>query len=587
MKKIRLAICSRPSLSKLPSDETFAYLGSWHGDYETIHETGGPNLEQLKIPRLSTDDYIKQHEYLNRVYLNLLQEISTRLREKKNIDLSDNQAEMIIGPWLRLYLEAIFIRWNIVERAEESVSYFLLEKNFDESNLWPPLDRNDFAQRVAKSRGWNQLIIREIVKTVAPNKIIYIEGGSNDIPLRKDYRGQSGARTFLRSFAVRLIHNASVILHRKNCIIICSPYISIKDMLFICMRLRLWPVFYYSNHYKPCEHLQSRAWLDFSPEHSDAFTDFAVSILKKEFPLAYSEGLETLLKKVDNSKLPVAPKAVYAGSATETDDFFRAYVAKVKTIGTKYIIAQHGGVYGVRHIPTRGEFYEHRVADLWISWGWDKQGFKNVIPGVKMKFPSKRLKTCYATNSAILFAIQNYESSPMKLMEGEDENLVGTCRSLLTSIESNIAKNIIIRPHPNHRNRNYVKIISEGFMTSNIGSFYTDLKRARLFVCASNETMFLEALSFNIPTIILLEDGLSFIRKDAIGYFILLKDIGVLHTSADSAGRKINEVYKNIHEWWESDKTQSAVNVFVDRYAKRTDKPLKSISDLIESFLIA
>ena len=30
-------------------------------------------------------------------------------------------------------------------------------------------------------------------------------------------------------------------------------------------------------------------------------------------------------------------------------------------------------VYGTRLIPTKSEFYEHRVCDKWISWGWSEE----------------------------------------------------------------------------------------------------------------------------------------------------------------------------------------------------------------------
>jgi len=332
--------------------------------------------------------------------------------------------------------------------------------------------------------------------------------------------------------------------------------------------------------------LESRDWLNLAKNGDDAFLKFASSNLITQMPVAYAEGLKALLYESAKLKLPKRPLLIFSGSGAETDDVFRAYVAVAKVEGSKYIISQHGGVYGVGGIPNRGEFIEHRVADFWISWGWTKYGFPNVIPGIKMKYPTMKIKPWSPKNRVILFALQNYNPSPpLKLMMGEDVNFIMTCKNFLGSIDQNYIDQLILRPHPNHYNFEYVKIISKGYSLSKIKTFYRDIERAKIFVCASNETMVLEALYFNIPTILILADWNKYVRNDALQYYKILESHGILHFSSESAADKINAIYNSVEEWWYSEKLQADISIFLKRYANKHDKPTEFISELFNSFL--
>ena len=84
----------------------------------------------------------------------------------------------------------------------------------------------------------------------------------------------------------------------------------------------------------------------------------------------FNEEWKELNRLSNKLKLPKKTDIIYVGSGIITDECLRLYVSRQVGLGGKFIISQHGGVYGHSLIQEKTEFVEHRVSDKWISWGW-------------------------------------------------------------------------------------------------------------------------------------------------------------------------------------------------------------------------
>jgi len=106
-------------------------------------------------------------------------------------------------------------------------------------------------------------------------------------------------------------------------------------------------------------------------------------------------------------------------------------------------------------------------------------------------------------------------------------------------------------------------------------SYYNHLARSRLCVCFYNGTPFLETFVANFPTILCWDPRYTELDASSQPHFNLLKNVGILHETPESAASKLNIVYKNPLSWWMSPKIQDAKNKFCDRFA-RTDNDWKA-----------
>jgi putative transferase (TIGR04331 family) len=102
-------------------------------------------------------------------------------------------------------------------------------------------------------------------------------------------------------------------------------------------------------------------------------------------------------------------------------------------------------------------------------------------------------------------------------------------------------------------------------------SFYKQLAKSRLCVCFYNGTPLLETFVANFPTILCWDPKYSELNALARPYFTLLKNVGILHETPESAASKLNKIYQNPRSWWMSPDVQDAKNKFCDRFARVSD----------------
>jgi putative transferase (TIGR04331 family) len=74
-------------------------------------------------------------------------------------------------------------------------------------------------------------------------------------------------------------------------------------------------------------------------------------------------------------------------------------------------------------------------------------------------------------------------------------------------------------------------------------------------------------MALNIPTVILHLPLHNFFRDCVVKDIEILVNANILFTDPAAAANHINKYYSNIDEWWLSESTQTAVKVFVDKYA--------------------
>ena len=109
------------------------------------------------------------------------------------------------------------------------------------------------------------------------------------------------------------------------------------------------------------------------------------------------------------------------------------------------------------------------------------------------------------------------------------------------------------------------------FSSHKQGCFF--LNKKKINVKNFNSKGFLETFNLNLPTILIFDENICRIRKNAKKYFLSLEKAKILFRDARTAAKFINENYEKIDEWWFSKKVQLAVKNFTNKFARPTKNP--------------
>ena len=114
-------------------------------------------------------------------------------------------------------------------------------------------------------------------------------------------------------------------------------------------------------------------------------------------------------------------------------------------------------------------------------------------------------------------------------------------------------------------------------------NFSKIIHNARIFVHDKDSTTFLETLSYNVPTLLILKKGyLSQLTKTAKKHYKLLEKNKIIFTNISSASDFLSKNYHEIDKWWKKKQTQEARSNFCKIFAKTTNNPVEETLNLIK-----
>ena len=107
------------------------------------------------------DKYNRDFYFINNLYEKKLKEFSILLNKKHNINQNTQYWRIIIGPWLRSFIEVFFDRYEIVKSIKNKISNTVILDY--EKNDFIPLNYKEFNSQI-KSDEWNHVIFSEIIR---------------------------------------------------------------------------------------------------------------------------------------------------------------------------------------------------------------------------------------------------------------------------------------------------------------------------------------------------------------------------------------------------------------------------------------
>jgi len=527
----------------------------------------------------------KDYYYLQDVYEGLLKDISKQLNQIHSVEYSVRYWRILIGPWLGYFTQVIFDRWSMLEIALNDCNIdACMVLNRDENNLIP----NDMAHfnSLFVCDDWNEAIYTQLLKKYYSSKID-IQEVSSDIffPYGKGQKEKSWIGR-LKATLFNFIHKINGFLTDSNEYFFISSYIPLVTQFKLQVRLNQMPTFWSSPQINYCDiDTCQRKWVLDNSKSLDEFIKVASQFIPNHIPIAYIEGYKSLQQGVREVKWPKEPKAIFTSNAYIDDEVFKAWTAEMTENGTPFIIGQHGGHFGM----TPFAFYEEHqidISDKFLSWGWGNSKNSKIKPFGNIKLLNNQLKY-NPKGDALMIGISmprySYHLYAASISSQWLSYFNDQC-SFMKVLPQTLRKKILVRLYSNDygwdQKLRWENEFSDLKFDLGRNPIKALLENSRLCIATYNATSYLETLAWNMPTIVFWNEEHWELNSDSKPYFDLLLDVGIFHTSPQSAAQKIIEIWDDIDSWWLSVTVQNARQKFCEQYTRDVDRPVDQLKKI-------
>ena len=510
--------------------------------------------------------------YLNRVYEQTLSLLGTALNASHGRNHRRRYWRILIGPWLQLYLSAVYDRFIHLKHAlaqyPDCTTLVLSAESFV-----VPTDTLHFACLLAEDSYNLQLYTRilTVLGKEFPGKALQAPHNS----LCGKLLGNSWKRRAV-SYAAKIYAGCSS--KSFPAILLRNSYFSKQVELCLAVKNigRVLPVWNQAVQGPSFEvDPVKRGRLQEIEIGKEEFAQCLSTMLAMDLPQCFVEGFDSVGSKAGDS-YPTKVAAIFSANAWYYDEIFKQWAATSADDGMLLLGTQHGGNYGALNMMP-SENHELAIVDRYYSWGWERSDCQaRVIPLPATKLAGRKKIGADNKRPGILWAAtsaQRYVIQFPFLPRHFNEYLAWQSR-FVHSLHKRVLSEVRYRPHYEDYGWGTVARIKDGVPDLQVESwgvpFQASLKNCRLYVCDHLSTTFAEALAANKPTILFWNPQANTLRPEALPYYDLLRGGGILFDSPEGAGAAVNQVYDDVETWWHDLERQRAVGIFCERFARNS-----------------
>ena len=522
--------------------------------------------------------FSEDFSYLVKIYEKYLNLISRELNKYHKKDFSLRFWRILIGPWLSTFIHIYFDRWqnikSTIKKNKIDKCIFLdLEKN-----LFIPYDHKHFIN-LSQNDLWNQFLYQKIIKVFLKKKNIIKFKKILNQEITKELKNSILSKFHKKDYKINFkdkIMNSFNYANRKNYkTFLYSTYLGFKNELKLSLKMKQLPIFFIKENKSIEKKLDTEIRLKLSRIGSkkNFFEKNLIEVLGMTFPKVFLENYSDLEVFSKTANIPLNPKIIFTSNSLWYDTKISYHVASlIDKKKSKLVQGQHGGAMGLvkHHWP---EMHEIKISDYFLSWGWDERKNKKI----KKFFIFKKLEKYNKKRENLLIPLK-----PRKRYFHSLESSSGTesyrlyikdINLFLTRLNKSIVNKTILRlPFRNLdvQDIDFYSNLKSKYNFHSKDSFNEACEKSKLIIHASNSTPLLETLSANIPSILILDKSQHPIRSDCKKYFELLKENNIIFYKTDLAANFVNKIWSsNIEIWWNNTKTQKAVKLFTEKFARK------------------
>ena len=557
-----------PNKSLWDFSKPLLFLGEWCNLFKDINHNKKLDIQinpyHWKDEQKKSSDYF----YLNNIYENKLKELNISLSNIHSLKSDERYWRIIIGPWLKFFIDAIFDRYESVRMAKKLYKIdFANIYNYKTEDYIP----NNFDEFYDQLRydNWNEIIYFETIKE--------LNISNKTVKKKSDKRVKKKSFYFTISNKIKNTLNKinSLLFNNSKKIILYELYIPYIKLFNLQLKLIQLPYTgsIKSNIKNRITDLKNRNKITLKDDKDD-FIRFLNKQIKNFIPRAYLEHFNEL-KNSTLQSFPKDPKLIVTANAYQANDNFKIWAAYYSKRNVPIIIHQHGGTFGISKY-NQTEKHQLKISDHFISWGWKKNNYNNISVLPALKLSSKKIN--YKIDGDILLTLAStprYFYNFFGIPNGPDFlEYIQDQKLFINKLNPHTYSKLRIREDSTEFGWEITnRILDSDYskIDKSTTSFRKRLKKSKICISTYNATIFLETLSMNFPTIIFFNSNKNKIRSEALDCFKNLKDVGIFHEDPISAANFLNNIENDIQRWWFSKEVQKQVHIFCFKFAYTSD----------------
>ena len=571
-----------------PEKGSILFLGEWCRRYnrKEIWES----LDSTVMP-YHWDDRKKlfvDYQYLQDLYEVILAELTDKLNQIHSVNHSPRYWRILIGPWLGFFIQIIFDRWFMLKQAiekGETIECCIIDR--DPISVVPN-DMTHFS-KMSIDDDWNEAIYGQLLLLCWGERVNIERVQPQTVDSSFDSAISFGVKTAFKRRVESLIYHFNKLFSKDEDYFFISSYLPLKIDFKLQMRLGQFPKLWRSRPApitKP--DILNRQWrLSHNESKNGSFEYVVRQMISQHIPAAYLEGYGQMVIAADLMAWPKKPKIIFTSNLYESDDLFKSWMAKKSESGTRIVIGQHGGHFGMNPFSFHEE-HQIIIADNWLSWGWFDQTRPQITPIGMLKGFGKTVS--YDPQGGALMVelgIPRYSHHLSALpVSRQWLDYLEHQKIFLKTLPCKLRKQVLLKLDPHNygwdQKDRWRDEMPELHIVHGHKNICKLINKSRICISTYNATTYLESLTWNVPTIVFWHPNHWELKEKAKPYFELLRSVGILHETPKGAAKQMIKVWHDVSSWWESDEVQNAREQFCDQFALMPDNPIDELRTLFQ-----
>ncbi len=520
-------------------------LGSWCNKKE-LNEIEYHWSNRKKLKR----DYL----YLKKLRKKTLRYLVNKLNKLNSLNYSMRSWTIIIDPCLTYILSSLFDRWEIIKSLDKKYKYDFY--NYKESSFILK-NPSDIEKNFSESDEFNQFVFQKVINK-QKKKNLYISKKIEKKLKKEKIKNKIKKKNKLKYIFLKRIFNKNEIL------IIDSYFPNSLQLQFRNTRFIEFKDFFinyeFSFNNRKDEYLRKNLFKSFKADND--FENFIKEEIGYFLPNYFLENFKDYQKQLDELNLDF--KHIFSSGLHHVNVLLKFYIAKSIESNKGFFIIEHGG-----SLPAIDYYlgYEVDVSNKLISWHKKINDNYFQLPAQKL-LKKKIVKNINANKHYILLnRIKRYtfraEFSPLTGLNSYIKNF---CKIFYDNLDSKISDKTYLKMHPSDndkvwKNFNFYKKISKSKVDKDEGLSKV-FENTKLITCLYPETSFAECIANNTPSILLYPKKF-YERHKKFSYVIdKMEAAKIIFFDPQKAALHINDIWKEVDNWWTENKTQSAIKLF-------------------------
>lgn len=493
--------------------------------------------------------------YIAALYEDLLVRLGAALNEVHGIPHSTRYWRIVAGPWLYYYLCAVYERYLSLSRAFEadpSATTIVL----DDACFSTPGDTTEFVEWL-KSDVYNLQIYSRLLKEMG--REFPVKSLAPERRLSRAEQAPSPESRFARALYS--------IFGGRGKVVLCDSYFPKRVVMRFALETmgKVIPVrSITAGGGKGALDKACRGALGAALPARDAFEAAVAAMIGDDIPTCLLEDY-VAIGAAARRHFPAEPKAILSATWAE-DEPLKRWAAESQEHGTKLLVSQHGGGYGIlRYFPW--EDHEMGVVDRYYSWGWSSSRHPDkTIPMPAGKFMGRKSFGADNRKNGILWVATEWPRYPLFPMNLRFPEYLDWQARFLSAFPARLRGELRFRPHREDGGWEIIERLRDLRIPFRIESwsapFDQSLAESRLYVCDHLSTTFIDALVADKPTVLFWSPESNQLRPDAVPCMEALKAAGILFESPEAAAAAVDAAYDDVEGWWGDPRRREARRIF-------------------------